>query len=431
MIIVCLVCLALVCLVGCRSSSSVVGVEINSNPAKVTYYVGESLDLTGATLSVVHSDGKVDVVGIDHKMVSRFDSSTLGKKTLVVTYSADGADYTTTMIVTVVPREPVSMSIATAPTTNQFVVGQRIDLTGLVVEVTFAAAKGQPALTIERGLDSLTVADEYAKEGQTSVRVYYDNIYLDIPIEIVEKAPVGARVRLLDGFVLWQYSTLGYEGLAVDILYNDGTASPATYATVDEIGAVIVRSGALVVHATAGAGDFSCRCQGTLPVLADEPTALEVVSHPDFWEVGKPFALDKVTVKVTTAHGSLECGAASLDLSVSPALGSLPEQGDTLVSLGLGELTASYSINVGPNVVVSLAADKEELITTYRVGDTPTLTRLELYAVYADGSRLLVWKDGAPQVDGVTTQGAVKAGDTSYDVYFAGATYSFAIQVAE
>ena len=430
-IIIACVLLASLLAVGCGKGDAVVGVEINTMPNKVNYYVGESIDVTGSTLSVLHADGSVQVVGITHAMLSAFDSSSLGKKTLVVTYKAGNAEYTTTMVVTVVPREAVSMSIKTAPNNNRFVAGSTVDLTGLTVDITYATPQGQSLLVVERGLEALTYTDTIAREGQTSVRVYFDNIYLDVPIVIVDKEPVGATIHLLDGFVLWQYGVLSYEGLAVDILYNDGTTSPATYASVDEIGDVLGSAGLKTVHATCGKGDFECRAEGVLYVQPDVATALEIVEHPLLVEEGIPFRLAGVVVRITTEHNVLfyDASTGAVNLGVVPALGSLPQAGPLTVVLSLDECSARFETTVGPNYVASLEATQEEYITTYSAGTTPTLSRLELYAVYADGSRLLIWQNGQAQVDGVQPGGPVAAGDTEYTITYQGATYSYAIIV--
>ena len=418
--------------VGCGKGDAVVGIEINTMPNKVNYYVGEDLDVTGSSLSVIHANGKVDVVSLMHGMISRFDSSSLGRKTLVVTYKSGNTEYTTTMVVNVVPREPESMSIKNAPANNRFVAGSRIDLTGLTVEITYTAAQGQAPLVVERGLESLTINDTIAHEGQTSVRVFFDTIYLDVPIVIVDREPVGATVRLQDGFVLWQYGVLSYQGLAVDIVYNDGTTSPATYASVDEIGDVLGTPGAKTVHATCGKGDFECRAQGVLTVQPDQVTDLEIVEYPALVEENVPFQLKGVKVRITTEHNVLLYDASTgvINLGCVPALDSVPHSGDLTVVLTLDEHSASFETTVGPNVVVALEATQEEYITTYSVGETPVLNRLELYAVYADGSRLLVWKSGHAQVEGVT-RGAVQAGDTEYAVTYQGVSYSYAITVVD
>lgn len=62
-------------------------IEITQGPNKLTYIQKvESLDLTGAKLSVTYSDGTVETVDITAEMVSGFDNSTVGVNTVTVSY---------------------------------------------------------------------------------------------------------------------------------------------------------------------------------------------------------------------------------------------------------------------------------------------------------------------------------------------------------
>lgn len=432
LMIICLLAIPVV-LVGCAKGNPVVGIEMNTMPTKTNYYIGEELDLTGATVSIVHENGEVEVVDMSKTSLSNFDSSTLGKKQVIVTYKVDGVEFTTSINYTVVAREPISMSIETFPDKTQFVAGSPIDLTGLTVRILYSAPEGQEGASIVRGLDLLTTDDLIAHEGQTSVKVHFNNLSLDVPIEIVERRPVDARVRLEDGYVLWQYSVFDLSGVVPEILYNDGTYETAPYARYEEYGDVIAEAGHKTVHVTCRTSSgFSKAVEGQLPVRSDAITNLEIVSHPTYWAENKPLTVDGVVLRITTAHNTLECNASDKALSVttSPALGEVPPTGENEVTITLGGVQVKYTMTIGPNAVASLEATKEEPQSSYYIGEVPMFYDLVLYAIFLDGSKVLVWDGRAGFVaEGVTTKGAVQAEDTQSWVCYGGIYYYIPIRV--
>ena len=93
--------------------NSVTAISLNSDSAKKAYTEGEALDVSGLTLDVTKFGGANETVAVTGDMISGFDSSTLGKQTLTVTYkgftdtyevevkaeSAPATKYTVTYIV--------------------------------------------------------------------------------------------------------------------------------------------------------------------------------------------------------------------------------------------------------------------------------------------------------------------------------------------
>lgn len=72
-------------------------ISMKSNPTKVEYELNEELDLTGAKIETSTASGVKNEVDVVASMVTGFDSSTAGQKTLTVTYEGK----TTTFVVTI------------------------------------------------------------------------------------------------------------------------------------------------------------------------------------------------------------------------------------------------------------------------------------------------------------------------------------------
>ncbi len=103
-------------------------------PTKVEYTVGEAIDLTGLVVKATMSDGTTGDVVTEYT-VSDVDMTTAGEKTVTVT----AGEFTATFTVTVKEaevEEPAATQTGitvTAPTKVEYVVGETLDLTGMVI----------------------------------------------------------------------------------------------------------------------------------------------------------------------------------------------------------------------------------------------------------------------------------------------------------
>lgn len=87
--------------------SDVASIAVTTQPTKTEYAIGDALDLSGMVVTATMSDGTTAAeLGEGEYTVSEFDSSTVGEKTLTVTYAAD-TSLTATLKVTVKEAEPV------------------------------------------------------------------------------------------------------------------------------------------------------------------------------------------------------------------------------------------------------------------------------------------------------------------------------------
>ena len=76
---------------------TVSSISVTTQPTKTTYSVGESLDVTGAKITVTYSDTTTEVKDVTAAMCSGFDSSTAGSKTVTVTYGGKTDTFTVTV----------------------------------------------------------------------------------------------------------------------------------------------------------------------------------------------------------------------------------------------------------------------------------------------------------------------------------------------
>ncbi len=76
---------------------TVASISVSSTTHKTEYAVGDSLDVTGLAIEARLSDGTTRTVPVTADMVTGFDSSTAGQKTLTITYQGRTASYTVTV----------------------------------------------------------------------------------------------------------------------------------------------------------------------------------------------------------------------------------------------------------------------------------------------------------------------------------------------
>ena len=75
------------------NAPTVDSIRVNSTGHKTSYTVGSPLDVSGLTIEAAYSDQSTRTVPVTEHMVSGFDSSTAGSKTLTITYEGRQAAY--------------------------------------------------------------------------------------------------------------------------------------------------------------------------------------------------------------------------------------------------------------------------------------------------------------------------------------------------
>ena len=142
-------------------------ISVSSNPTKTTYLEGENLNTSGLKIMANFSDGSNKDVTSSCSFSGY--SNTPGVKTVTVSYSGK----TTAFTVTVNCKSPTSISVTTKPTKTTYVVGEAIDLSGMVVKATYDNGTTSVITDYDVFTDGLT-----ASSGSKNVSVIY--VYNDV-----------------------------------------------------------------------------------------------------------------------------------------------------------------------------------------------------------------------------------------------------------
>lgn len=108
------------------SEASITAISVTTMPSKVNYHIGKEFDSTGIVVTATASDGNTIDVTKDCTY-SGFDSSSVGEKTITVTYKT----HTTTFKVTVYDLSGIR--ITSFPSKVYYKIGETFDPTGLTV----------------------------------------------------------------------------------------------------------------------------------------------------------------------------------------------------------------------------------------------------------------------------------------------------------
>lgn len=126
--------------------------EVISQPAKLRYFAGEKLDLSGLSVKLTYWNGETEVVGFSKfagkgLSVKPENGSILSKNDIgpvVISERSGQKAYSNSLIVDEIVLE--SIVIKTLPHKTIYKVGERLDLTGLVVEGIYNNGKSQRIL---------------------------------------------------------------------------------------------------------------------------------------------------------------------------------------------------------------------------------------------------------------------------------------------
>lgn len=143
--------------------------SIASQPDKTEYNIGDSLDPAGMTFTVLYSDGTSSVIGAENVMFSQNQFTTAGRKLIVANYAGLKA----TFYVQVSDGILTSLSVLTMPEKIQYLVGDELDLTGLVLTAEFdngltkQVTEGYSAECDLSSVGNKTVSVSYTQNGFT------------------------------------------------------------------------------------------------------------------------------------------------------------------------------------------------------------------------------------------------------------------------
>lgn len=190
-----------------------VSIRLTSQPFKTLYLVGEELDVSGANIELTYDSGQKPSHVVKLEWCTGFDSSTVGVKTVTVTYPETNC--TATFQVEVVTEESIKI---VKPSKLVYFVGEKEDRAGLAVSVVYS--NGSTSL-LESGY---TVSGfSSSSVGEKTVTVSYKELAATYKINVIEPALLSITIDKKPGKLSYYIGeSLDLSGIKVTAHYENG-----------------------------------------------------------------------------------------------------------------------------------------------------------------------------------------------------------------
>lgn len=311
----------------------VVGIEIAAFPVKTEYLTGEDLDLTGLTLRASYANGDTALI-TEGFTVTGFDSSKAGQQILLVIYGEAAAEFA----VVVRQKEEVSLvsvAISEKPVKMTYWIGEELDITGLVLEVTYSDG------SVVQLTEGFTLSGfSSAAAGTKNVQVHYGEFF-DI-FTVTVKKPTVTKVAIEtqpNKTEYWIGEELDTTGLTLKITSSDGSTAivssgftcrgfSSTTAGKKQV-IITYMSKMLILSVLVKAPVLSGIAVATLPAKTE-------------YEIGEALDATGLTLTGLYSDGKTEALTAGYTLSGFDS----STIGEKTVTVTYGEFTAQFSVEV-------------------------------------------------------------------------------------
>ncbi len=194
-------------------------IEIVTEPSKETYIQNyEELDVTGGKIRLTYSDTTTEEMDITSDMVSGFDNTTLGPRTLTVTY----AGKSTTYEVTIIAKALEKIEVVTEPSKKTYIQNyEKLDVTGGKIRLTYSDTTTEE---IDITSDMVSGFDN-TELGPQTLTVTYAGKLTTYEVTIIAKAL--ERIEIVTEpskkTYIQNYENLDVTGGKIRLTYNDTT----------------------------------------------------------------------------------------------------------------------------------------------------------------------------------------------------------------
>ena len=387
-----------------------VSVAVKTMPNKTKYYVGDTFDQTGLTLTATYNNGKTETVATGITCTG-FSSDAAGSKTITASYGGKS----TTFNVDIEAVKLVSIAVKTNPTKVSYYQGECLDSTGLTLTGTYNNGKTE---TIATGFTCSALDSSSA--GTKTITVTYQGLTTTFNVTVVAVNLVSVAVKTMPNKVnYFTGESFDQTGLTLTATYNNGNTETITTG-ITCTGFSSATAGQKTITAAYGGKSTTF----TVEVKAIVPVSISVKKAPNKTEyfVGDSYDGTGLVVNVVYNNGTnkdITTGFTTSGFSSASA-------GKNTVTVSYEGCTAAFDVTIKAVELTGIEIAKQPNKTTYNTGDSLDTTGLVLTLKYNNGTTGTT--DTGYTVSGFDTN---TAGEQTITVTYEGFTATYKVTLIQ
>ena len=339
-------------------TKSLTKISVATEPTKLNYLEKkEALDVTGGSIKLHYDNETTESIPMTPDMISGFDNTAVGAKTLTVTYG----DFTTTFDVLILAKSLSDIEIIQKPTKLSYLeVKDTLDVTGGKLKLYYnndETAEIDMETTMIKGFDNTAI-------GPQALTVEYGGKTDSFEIEIIEKELIGIEVTKLPTkqSYLEEKETLNLTGGKLTLSYNNDTTQEIdlSKATVTGFNNKKVGAQLLTVYYQGFTTTF------TVNITQKSVSSIVVSTLPDtLVYLEEKDALDVTGGKITVFYNNSTEEIIDLESSMVSGFNS-KSVGNQILTVTYEGKKAVYEIEVIAKKLESISVTSLPAKTTYR-----------------------------------------------------------------
>ncbi len=194
-------------------------ISVKSKPSKTSYFVGDTLDTAGLSLTLTYNSGKTETVTSGFTC-SPTKLTTAGTQPITVTYSGKTASFN----VTVTAVQLASISVKTPPAKLSYFTGDSLDTKGLTI--TLKNNNGTKS-TVSSGFTCSPTTLSTA--GTQKITVTYGGKTTTFNVTVTAVTISSVQIKTMPSKVnYYEDDKLDIDGLTLTVNYNNGKVETVT-----------------------------------------------------------------------------------------------------------------------------------------------------------------------------------------------------------
>ncbi len=194
-------------------------IAVKTNPDKTNYYVGDTLNTSGLTLTATYNDGTTKTVSSGFTCTPT-TLNTAGAQKITVTYGGK----TTSFNVTVKEVALASIAVKSNPTKTSYYVGDTLNTNGLTLTAIY---NNGTTKTVNGGFTCTPEKLETAGTQKITVTYGDKSTSFNVEVKAVEVSSISIA-SVPETLSYYVGDTLLTKGLAILVSYNNGTSETVT-----------------------------------------------------------------------------------------------------------------------------------------------------------------------------------------------------------